>query len=118
MLKRKLKLIVNKNFLNVNIKYLYLQNNYIDNINNYIFTPFFYNINEYFNYVKKLRDVYDLYQEKLNQREKDYIYNLKYLPLRFKFEKTNMLDSQNAILYGYKFHFKGRFTRKQKAASV
>jgi len=79
---------------------------------------FFYNIKNYLDYIRKLQNVTNLHKKKLEKDNKNYLDNLKLLPLRFKLQKTNMLDSENAILYGYKFHFKGRFTRKQKAASV
>jgi hypothetical protein len=42
----------------------------------------------------------------------------KILPLRHKLKRLKHFDSEKAILYGYKFHFKGRFTRKQRAASL
>jgi len=116
-MKNNLKLISKKKFINVNIIYLYLCNRYIKN-DAYLFRPFFFNIGNYFNYINSLDDVCDSYEKKSEENNEEYLKKLEILPLRFKFEKTKLLDSENAILYGYKFHFKGRFTRKQKAASV
>jgi len=39
----------------------------------------------------------------------------------FLYNKTRRMkffDNKLAILYGYKFHFVGRFTRKQQAANL
>jgi hypothetical protein len=44
----------------------------------------------------------------------------KKLPI-FLYNKTRRMkyfDANLAILYGYKFHFVGRFTRKQQAANL
>jgi hypothetical protein len=41
-------------------------------------------------------------------------------PFLNKFKRLRALEyfGSNSLLYGYKFHFVGRFTRKQKAASL
>lgn len=36
---------------------------------------------------------------------------------RNKAKRLQYFDNDTAILYGYKFHFVGRFTRKQKSAN-
>jgi hypothetical protein len=46
-------------------------------------------------------------------------YELEEMPLKDKFRRLRALEGgSRSILYGYKFHFVGRFTRKQKAASL
>jgi len=41
------------------------------------------------------------------------------MPLKDKFKRLRTLEGgSRSLLYGYKFHFVGRFTRKQKAASL
>ena len=53
-------------------------------------------------------------------REKDVYFGEKHKYPLFFYNKTRRMkffDDNKAILYGYKFHFSGRFTRKQKAAS-
>lgn len=44
----------------------------------------------------------------------------KKLPFLFlnKEKRMKYFDSNNSILYGYKFHFVGRFTRKQRSANL
>jgi hypothetical protein len=44
----------------------------------------------------------------------------KRVPIFFtnKTKKMKHFDDNIAILYGYKFHFVGRFTRKQKSANL
>jgi len=45
--------------------------------------------------------------------------NLQVTPLINKFRRLKTLEGNRVnVLYGYKFHFSGRFTRKQKAASL
>jgi hypothetical protein len=45
---------------------------------------------------------------------------IKRIPSFFinKTKKLNYFDDNTAILYGYKFHFVGRFTRKQQSANL
>ena len=51
---------------------------------------------------------------------KQVIQNNKYLsmPLGNKIKRLELLDNKIALLYGYKFHFVGRFTRKQQSANL
>jgi len=50
-------------------------------------------------------------EEKLNQYKMPiFLYN--------KTRRMKFFDNKLAILYGYKFHFVGRFTRKQQAANL
>jgi len=60
------------------------------------------------------------YEKKLNILEKSKIEeleNLEVIPLKYKLKKLKYL-MKNSVLNGYKFQFKGRFTRKQKAANM
>jgi len=46
-------------------------------------------------------------------------HDLEETPLKNKFKRLRILEGgSRSLLYGYKFHFVGRFTRKQKAASL
>jgi len=40
------------------------------------------------------------------------------VPLQHKERRLYFLDKKTSILYGYKFHFVGRFSRKQRAANL
>jgi uncharacterized protein (UPF0371 family) len=46
------------------------------------------------------------------------IQKLKESPLRSKNTSISYLSNNNEILFGYKFQFVGRFTRKQMAANM
>jgi len=35
-----------------------------------------------------------------------------------KMDRLNYFDDKTALIHGYKFHFVGRFTRKQQAANL
>ena len=54
-------------------------------------------------------------------REKDVYFGEKYKYPLFFYNKTRRMkffDDYQTMLYGYKFHFVGRFTRKQQAANL
>ena len=80
---------------------------------NHKFSPFFFTINHYLAYKKHLNTL-----SKIGGRAK--AANIKYLsmPLADKIKRLHLLDNNAAVLYGYKFHFVGRFTRKQQSANL
>ena len=59
-------------------------------------------------------------KRKLENKEKKMkkLEELEVIPLKYKFKKLKHLMSSSSVLNGYKFQFKGRFTRKQKAANL
>ena len=80
---------------------------------NYKFSPFFFAINHYLAYKNHLNTL-----SKVGARAR--ATNIKYLsmPLADKIKRLHLLDNNAAVLYGYKFHFVGRFTRKQQSANL
>jgi len=88
---------------------------FIDNYSkNYL--PFVFNLDLYGNYLQRLFNLplikYQIIPKKVKKT------NLKVTPLINKFRKLKYLQGDKTnVLYGYKFHFSGRFTRKQRAAS-
>jgi len=81
------------------------------------FLPFIFNLNFYGNYLQKLKNLpFISDQIRPRQLKKK---NLLFTPLINKFRRLRFLEGKKkSLLYGYKFHFSGRFTRKQKAASL
>lgn len=54
----------------------------------------------------------------IKKRKKSLNTDLEIIPFKNKLKRIEILDNHRSFLYGYKFHFVGRFTRKQKAASL
>jgi hypothetical protein len=81
------------------------------------FLPFIFDINFYGQYLQKLKRLPDIqHQIRPRQIKKK---ELLFTPLINKFRRLKFLEGKKkSLLYGYKFHFSGRFTRKQKAASL
>lgn len=83
------------------------------------FKPFLFDMNEYKKYIKNVMnlDLTDVGSQFVKQFPKTS--GLEETPLQDKFKRMRILENgTRSILYGYKFHFVGRFTRKQKAASL
>jgi len=81
------------------------------------FLPFIFDLDFYGQYLQKLRNLPAIqYQIRPRQIKKK---GLLFTPLINKFRRLKFLEGKKkSLLYGYKFHFSGRFTRKQKAASL
>jgi hypothetical protein len=81
------------------------------------FLPFVFNLDFYGQYLQKLKNLPDIkHQIRPRQIKKK---GLLFTPLINKFRRLKFLEGKKkSLLYGYKFHFSGRFTRKQKAASL
>jgi hypothetical protein len=81
------------------------------------FLPFIFNLDFYGNYLQKIKNL-PFFKEQVRPRQIKKK-NLLFTPLINKFRRLRFLEGKkNSLLYGYKFHFSGRFTRKQKAASL
>jgi hypothetical protein len=81
------------------------------------FMPFIFNLDFYGEYLQKIKKLpfknTQIRQRQIKKRD------LKFTPLINKFRRLSFLQGKKKnLLYGYKFHFSGRFTRKQKAASL
>jgi hypothetical protein len=105
---RRKKSFINKGFkvISVHLKRFFIfYNNY-----KYFLTRFIYNINNYKNYIKNINN-------RFNVIMKD---NMEDKPILFKnkIDRLHYLDNNSSIMHGYKFHFVGRFTRKQMAANL
>lgn len=83
----------------------------------FIYKPFTFNIDLYKKYIYNVLNLPDVDSQFIanKQKKKD----LEEMPLKDKFKRLKILEGgTRSLLYGYKFHFVGRFTRKQKAASL
>jgi len=93
--------------------------NFIGKENFFIFLNNYYNkafpifIFDYFNYVTSLVNSFDSIF-KLNTK----FISDKLLPYGDKIVRVKARDHIKSFLYGFKFHFVGRFTRKQQSASM
>lgn len=82
-----------------------------------IYKPFIFNIKLYKSYIFNVLNLIDPNMQFIEKKPRKY--NLEEMPLKDKFRRLRVLEGgSNSLLYGYKFHFVGRFTRKQKAASL
>jgi len=81
------------------------------------FLPFIFDLDFYGQYLQKLKRLPAMqHQIKRRQIKKK---DLLFTPLINKFRRLKFLEGKKkSLLYGYKFHFSGRFTRKQKASSL
>ena len=79
----------------------------------YFFRTFPINISNYFNYFNVLLDSFG---QTLNLHTK--LISDKLLPYGDKIIRNKARDHVKSFLYGFKFHFVGRFTRKQQSASM
>lgn len=81
------------------------------------FLPFLFNLDFYGEYLQRIKRLpFKNSQIRPRQIKKR---DLKFTPLINKFRRLKFLEGKKKnVLYGYKFHFSGRFTRKQKAASL
>jgi hypothetical protein len=79
-------------------------------------------IKKMFNYIDNLSNIHKFYFKKYDKTiqylENKHEENQLMTPLKYKLKRRKYLDRSKAILYGYKFHFKGRFKRKQKASNL
>jgi hypothetical protein len=139
--KRKIKYIINEGI--GDITYFLGEKNYLDkfknlkfykqNINFYVFFKRFINqvefykifpidLYKFFKFLKNIEKIDELYANEFNKinynKKLEKKSNLIITPLKHKLKRRKYLDRAKAILYGFKFHFKGRFRRKQKAASL
>jgi hypothetical protein len=81
------------------------------------YKPFIFKIDLYRNYIKNVLNLPDVDAQFIAKKPKKY--DLEEMPLKDKFKRLRILEGgSRSLLYGYKFHFVGRFTRKQKAASL
>ena len=62
------------------------------------------------------KKIIDINKQKQLESKRDL--TLKESPLNSKNTSIQYISKNNEILYGYKFQFCGRFTRKQKAANL
>jgi hypothetical protein len=102
-----------KNFINIiHKKIKFFLNFKTFNFVNKYSKKFYFSLNIYKKYLFYLKNT-------LNINIIDYIYNkeLNNLPISTKKLRMNFFLKHN-VLYGYKFHFLGRFTRKQKSANL
>jgi hypothetical protein len=80
------------------------------------------NVEKFIDYMYKLNIFDELFENKLSNKlydiEKNKNFGLIMTPLKYKLKRRKFLDDSHGILYGYKFHFRGRFKRKQKASSL
>lgn len=113
----------NKKIGLMNYTYFYPIRNYLlfKNYNNLY--PFFYNISEYFLFLTQLEEFktyYDCLKNNLllNNYFLNNRFNLNPSPLKKKKTKLNIFSKNVPVFLGYKFAFNGRFTRKQRAASL
>jgi hypothetical protein len=88
--------------------YKFIKENFYVNYSN----KFFFNLKNYKKYLFYLNNLY-------NFNIKKYIYDKKLIesPISTKKARMKFFLKYNR-LYGYKFHFTGRFTRKQKSANL
>jgi len=92
---------------------------FFNSLNNHsdYYKPFIVNIFLYKNYIMNLLKPYNVDSQFIAKKPKKY--DLEEMPLKDKFKRLRTLESgSRSLLFGYKFHFVGRFTRKQKAASL
>lgn len=94
--------------------------NYVGRDNFHVFLSSRYNyvsfpiiINNYFVYINSLVDSFD----KTFSLQTKFISD-KLLPYGDKIVRVKARDHVKSFLYGFKFHFVGRFTRKQQSASM
>lgn len=81
------------------------------------FKPFIFNVELYKNYIGNILNLNDVETQFVAKKPKNR--DLEETPLKNKFKRLRILEGgSRSLLYGYKFHFVGRFTRKQKAASL
>jgi hypothetical protein len=107
-------------FTKINFYYFFLYKKFSYKL--YSYSKFPLNIKKIFNYIYKLDDIEFLYNKKfydINEKLIDLkLENEVMTPLKYKLKRRKYLDKTRAILYGYKFHFKGRFKRKQKSSNL
>jgi hypothetical protein len=87
----------------------------------FLYKPYIFNVDLKLKYFKKLaifKNYYRRFLLNLKHEAGEAFSRKKILPLRYKLNRLKYFDNEQAVLYGYKFHFKGRFTRKQRAASL
>jgi hypothetical protein len=95
-----------------NLFFFYLLNQY-----SFRYKPFIFNIELYRNYIYNVLNLPEVDDQFIAKKPKKY--GLEETPLKDKFRRLRILEgATRSLLYGYKFHFVGRFTRKQKAASL
>jgi hypothetical protein len=74
---------------------------------------FLYNIKSYKNYLSRLNTfLHVVSTENKNEVEANNIL------FKRKMDTLEYLDNQATLMHGYKFHFVGRFTRKQQSANL
>jgi len=108
------------NFVKTNLFFFYINKKFITKF--FVYNRFPINIEKLMKYMDSLDNVKYLFYEKyinkkmlLKKKRED---NEIMTPLKYKLKRRKFLDRNKAILYGYKFHFKGRFKRKQKASNL
>jgi len=79
----------------------------------YYYNTFPIPLNSYIIYIDSLNDSFD----KTFSLHTNFISN-KLLPYGDKIIRNKARDHIKSFLYGFKFHFVGRFTRKQQSASM
>jgi len=95
-----------------NLFFFNLLNQYIN-----VFKPFIFELELYKDYIKNILNLVDVNSQFIAKKPKKH--DLEEMPLKDKFKRLRILEGgSRSLLYGYKFHFVGRFTRKQKAASL
>jgi|SRR5690606_21631521 len=81
------------------------------------YRPFAFNLDLYKKYIFNVLNLPDVNSQFVSKKPKQH--DLEEMPLKNKFKRLRVLEGgTRSLLYGYKFHFVGRFTRKQKAASL
>jgi hypothetical protein len=108
------------NFLMNYMYYLSIRQFY-DFKNFFNFYPFHYNLADCLNYIIMLYDFKFFYNKKINELFlKRHYLRKNFNPSLLKKKKTRnkLLRSAIQLLKGYKFEFKGRFSRKQRASHV
>lgn len=107
------------------MNYMYFKSirQFYDFKNFYNFYPFFYKITEFFDHINKLyfykkyyykQDRYKFFEEDNKWKTENFFPS----PLKKRKTKDNILKNHVQLLKGYKIEFRGRFTRKQKAAHL
>jgi len=112
-----------KNFINFFLKSNYIRGYsnlfFFNSLNSYSnrYKPFIFKIDLYRNYIQNVLNLPNVDSQFIAKKPKKH--DLEEMPLKDKFKRLRTLEGgSRSLLYGYKFHFVGRFTRKQKAASL
>jgi hypothetical protein len=107
-------------FVKINLLYLHFFKKYILQLN--LYNKFSIKISKLFNYINNLNNANYLYKKQFYKTNEklitDKLNNEIMTPIKYKLKRRKYLDKSRAILYGYKFHFRGRFKRKQKASNL